>query len=357
MFITQIKLLQFRNYAKLSLSGMGEGINIFYGKNAQGKTNLLEAVNICSSGKSFRVTADSKTIRFGEEKAYLFVEYVKENRKQTIEVLIEANRKKAIKINGIPATQVKQLLGNLYTVIFSPEDMKMAKEAPGLRRAFLDGEISKIRPTYIDALKKYTEIIAQKNAALRRGGRDVRQVLEAYNTQLEGYMGIILKNRIAYVKKLNEYVARTYYDISGKEEKIDVVYKATIPEDAIAKTLQRLVPREIEEKSCTLGPHRDDLDFYVGGREARLYASQGQLRSLILAVKVACLNILEDSTGHRPILLLDDVFSELDDQRKKNLMKTLSGMQVFITTAEPLKAHKKGDICYFEVAAGSVNKT
>jgi len=357
MFITQIKLLHFRNYNNLSLGGIGKGINIFYGKNAQGKTNLLEAVNICSSGRSFRVSADSKTIQFGEEKAYLFVEYEKENRKQTIEVLIEKDRKKAIKINGIPATQVRQLLGNLYTVIFSPEDIKMAKEAPGLRRAFLDGEISKIRPTYIDALKKYTEIIAQKNAALRRGKKDVQRIVEAYNAQLEGYMGIILKNRISYVKKLNEYVEKTYYKISGKEEKINVLYKATIQEDTIAKTLERLIPREIEDKSCTFGPHRDDLEFYVNGKEARLYASQGQLRSLILAVKISCLNLLEDSTGYRPILLLDDVFSELDEQRKKNLMKTLGEMQVFITTAEFEKAHKKANIAYFKVADGNVNKT
>lgn len=357
MRIIKIKLLHFRNYDQLSLDGIGSGINILYGKNAQGKTNLLEAIHICSNGKSFRVPMDSKTVQFDQKKAYLYVEYEKNGRHGTVEVLIEKDKKKSIKINGIPATHVKELMGNLYTVIFSPEDIKMAREAPGLRRAFLDGEISKIRPTYIDALKNYTKIVAQKNAALRKRIKNTKDIIEAYNEQLAGYIAVILKNRLSYVRKLNELVGSAYHQIAGKKEEIEIQYKSTIHVDKIKENLHKNLSKELEEGYCFAGPHRDDIELRVQGKDAKLYASQGQLRTVILAMKVACLKILEQSTDQTPILLLDDVFSELDDERKKNLMNVLSGVQVFITTAEGMGEFEKNNITFFEVKNGKVSKT
>jgi len=335
LYIEKIKLINFRNYEKLDIDGFSKGLNLVYGDNAQGKTNLIEAINMCANGKSFRSGSDSKTILYGSGGAYTFVEYESKGRKQSMEALIEKDRKKSFKKNGVPLKSLKEMLGNLFVVVFSPEDIKTAKESPSLRRAFLDGEISKIRPSYVDALKKYSEIINQKNAVLRkRETNDTQGVLRAYNVQLKEYIKIILKNRLAYVKKLNEYVGITHEMISGGVEEIDIKYSATIKNDDIGEQLEKLIPKEIYDSTCSSGPHRDDIDIRINGRDIKTYASQGQLRTLMLAVKIACLRILGDSTGHTPILLLDDVFSELDDSRKRNLIKGIRGIQTFITTAD-----------------------
>lgn len=355
MRITKLKLIHFRNYEQLNI-GFYPGINVLYGKNAQGKTNILEAIHICGNGKSFRVSSDSKTVMEGKDGAYLYAEY-EDKHERSVEVLISKDRKKSLKIDGIPATNVKELLGNLYVVVFSPEDMKTAKEAPGLRRAFLDGEISKIRPSYVDALKQYTKIVSEKNAALRRrDDKNTKNILEAYNAQLEGYIRIILKNRKSYVKKLNEFVRRTHRAISGGTEEITIGYKETIPEEEIAPALKRLVSKEMMEGSCAAGPHRDDLDILLNGKDIRVFASQGQLRTLMLAIKAACLNILAESTEKTPVLLLDDVFSELDETRKKNLLKHLKGIQVFITTADEAEARLTGGHLFY-VDDGKITET
>ncbi|HBU12231.1 MAG TPA: DNA replication/repair protein RecF [Clostridiales bacterium] len=333
MHITKIKLIRFRNYETLDLQIKDPGLNIIYGKNAQGKTNLLEAVHICANGKSFRVRSDSKTIKEGSDKAYISVEYSKSGRKNTAEVLIGRDRRKSFKQNGIPVQTMKEMLGHLLVVVFSPEDIKTAKESPGLRRAFLDGEISKIRPSYVDALKKYGAIIAQKNAAIRKSrGKDVSEILRAFNVQLKEYIRVILKNRRVYMEKLNEYVQKTHSVISGGKEKIEAAYRQTIREDDIEGQLEALIEREQREFSCVAGPHRDDVEFMINGRAAQEYASQGQLRTMMLSLKIACLHILGDSAGHKPVLLLDDVFSELDADRKASLLKSIAGLQTFITT-------------------------
>ncbi|MDL2236605.1 DNA replication/repair protein RecF [Christensenellaceae bacterium OttesenSCG-928-K19] len=357
MHITKLKLIRFRNYDTLDLEGFLPGLQMVIGKNAQGKTNLLEAIHICANGKSFRVRSDSKTIQEGSDKAYIFVEYEKNGRKNHVEVLIGRDRRKSFKRNGIPVQSMKEMLGHLLVVVFSPEDIKTAKESPSLRRAFVDGEISKIRPSYVDALKKYASIIAQKSAAIRKSkGKDVSDILRAYNEQLEEYIRIILKNRRVYMQKLNEYVDKTHKIISGGKEKIEIFYKNTIKEENISEQLDALIPREIEEFGCFAGPHRDDLEFKLNGRDVKEYASQGQLRTMMLSVKIACLRILEDSAGHTPVLLLDDVFSELDEERKKNLLKSIQDIQTFITTAE---RQETSGAMVIEVVAGSakVKKT
>ncbi len=337
MYIKSIRLTNYRNYEKLNLAGITAGTQFVLGKNAQGKTNLIEAINICANGKSFRVQSDAKTIRHGEACAYICVEYERAGRSHTIEALVEKSRK-SFKVDGLPVKNIKDMLGNLLVVVFSPEDIKTAKESPGLRRAFLDGEISKIRPSYVDALKKYSSIIAQKNALLRRRSPQAADMLAAYNAQLAGYIKIILKNRIAYVARLNEAVAATQAAISGGNEAVEIRYRPGISPDDIPGQLERLIPREIEDMSVQTGPHRDDLEMRLNGVDIKGFASQGQLRTLMLAIKLACLNILEESSGHRPILLLDDVLSELDDARAQNLLKELHGIQCFITAAQPVEA-------------------
>jgi DNA replication and repair protein RecF len=318
----------------LNLEEIPDGMNIIFGKNAQGKTNLIEAISICAGGKSFRAGADSGTIMTGRKNAYIYVGYVLSGRNRSVEALIEKGSK-SFKKDGIPQKSIKDMLGSLHSVVFSPEDMRTAKESPSLRRAFLDSEISKIRPSYVDALKKYTEIVSEKNTALKKSLKiNVTDLIEAYNEQLARYIKIILKNRLAYIAKLNEYVIRTHEDISGGAEQIELKYGATIGDEDIEGQLQKLVKRETHELQVACGPHRDDMKILIDGQDARAYASQGQLRTIMLAVKIACLKILADSTCHTPIMLLDDVFSELDGTRKDHLVKALRGFQAFITTAD-----------------------
>lgn len=355
MDIKRLKLIHFRNYRQLNIS-FYPGINVLFGRNAQGKTNVLEAIHICGSGKSFRVSSDSKTVMEGKEGAYLFAEY-EDGAERSVEVVLQRDRKKSLKIDGIPAKNMRELFGNLYVVVFSPEDMKMAKEAPALRRGFLDGEISKIRPSYVDALKKYAKVVAQKNAALRRqDGKDISGVLDALDTQLAEYMRVILKNRHAYTEKLNDFVRETHRAISGGSEEVSISYQATIPEGEIVQALERNRRRELLEGACVAGPHRDDLAIRLNGKDIRVFASQGQLRTLMLAVKTACLNILYESTGKKPVLLLDDVFSELDRVRKRNLLQTLKGFQTFITTADDADARLLARTHLFHVNEGTVRE-
>ncbi len=175
--------------------------------------------------------------------------------------------------------------------------------------------------------------IAQKNAAIRKSrGKDVSEILRAFNVQLKEYIRVILKNRRVYMEKLNEYVQKTHSVISGGKEKIEAAYRQTIREDDIEGQLEALIEREQREFSCVAGPHRDDVEFMINGRAAQEYASQGQLRTMMLSLKIACLHILGDSAGHKPVLLLDDVFSELDADRKASLLKSIAGLQTFITT-------------------------
>jgi len=354
LHLDKLKLVHFRNYELLELERISENVNVIFGKNAQGKTNLIEAVSICAGGKSFRAGVDAKAIMDGCKSAYIYAGYVFSGRPHFIEALIEKGSK-SFKKDGIPQKSIKDMLGNLYSVVFSPEDMRTAKESPALRRAFLDGEISKIRPSYVDALRKYTEIIAEKNSVLKKSaGKGVSELLDVYNEQLARYIRIILRNRQSYLKKLNEYVKETHGEISGGCEQISLKYGGTIDKDDIEGQLKRLMPRERHDMQVTLGPHRDDLRIFIDGQEARSYASQGQLRTVMLAIKIACLKILADATGHTPIMLLDDVFSELDAVRRNNLVKSLTGFQSFITTADKSDAKRIENALVLNVSAGKV---
>jgi DNA replication and repair protein RecF len=355
MNIERIRLLNFRNYEILDLRGLSSGVNILYGKNAQGKTNLLEAIHICANGKTFRGGKDAKAVRFFCKRGYAQTEYRKRGRMHTIEALIYSDGKKSFKKDGKSARSIRETIGELLVVVFSPEDIRMAKEAPVLRRAFLDGEISKIRPFYLDALKQYRKIIFEKNAALKkRAIGDVEGLMRAYNEQLEQYIRIILKNRRMYLEKLNKHIDILHKTISSEEKKIEIQYKGSMQEEKIAEQLERMVEREIDECGCFAGPHRDDIEIRIDNKDVKQYASQGQLRTLMLTIKIACLKILEDSTGETPILLLDDVFSELDESRKQNLLCGFDGIQVFLTTANEQDAVAVMDAAKYWVSAGKI---
>lgn len=334
MYIDGVKFLNFRNYNSLELNGFSPGINLIYGKNAQGKTNLIEGIYMCGQGMSFRTAKDSRAILDGSEKAYVKTSYLVKDKLNTMELLLERQKPKGYKKNGVPLKNTKQMLGNLLTVVFSPEDIRTVKEAPHMRRSLLDSEISKIRPSYVEALKNYYKIIANKKALIKNPNTHTRDLIKAYNSKLKDYISIIVKNRTSYTNKLNEFMSNTYAQLSGGKERVRIIYHPTVPMADTEEYLNSLIEREIAEGAIIRGPHRDALDILLDEKDAKDFASQGQLRTVMLSLKIACLKILEENSYSRPILLLDDVFSELDEARRHNLTQAISGIQTFITSCE-----------------------
>lgn len=339
MQINRIRLVNFRNYEYLDLGGFGPGLNVIYGPNAQGKTNLLEAMYMSANGKSFRFSQERTFIRDGQDRAFVRTFYQDEEHDRVLEMMIGTNKRKSFKKDHQPVKTLREIIGNLLLVSFSPEDIRTAQEGPQLRRSMLDSEISKIRPSYVDALKKYGRIVQEKNKVLKRPdepGADT--LLKVYNEQALPYIQVILKNRRKYIENLNKYVSEVQKEISSGQEEVRLQYRAGLSEEHAAEELEAAVARDKAAFCSVAGPHRDDILITLNGRDVKQYASQGQIRSAMLSIKVACVRALHDVTDKTPILLLDDVFSELDSKRKRNLLGALSGMQVFLTTAEPAEA-------------------
>lgn len=336
MEITRIKLHNFRNYEHLDLRGFSGGINVIAGENAQGKTNLIEAIAVAANGKSFRPGAEYSLVRAGAENAYIRIEYRDGRRRGTLEAVIRPDAKKSYKKDSTAVRTIKEIIGSLPAVSFSPDDIRIVREGPGLRRNLLDSEISKIRPTYVDALRKYARILAEKNKVLKSpDAPHAAELVNTYNAEAAPCIRVILRNRLRYIEKLNTYVAKAHREIAGTEEEITIRYHATLAGEDIEAELGALHSRERQAYASVAGPQRDDVIFEINGRPVKSYASQGQQRTLMLAVKIACLRILRDVTGRMPVFLLDDVLSELDADRRRNLLGCLGDLQVFITSADP----------------------
>ena len=352
MYIKSIRLKNFRNYNDILIEGFSKGINVISGKNAQGKTNILEAFCLCSGGKSFRVSKDSLMIKDGEQNAYIKIIYEEKGVERATEILLSRDKKKSVKISGCIVKKINELYGKLCVAVFSPEDLKIIREAPAQRRKFLDMEISRIRPSYIDALKNYNKIMTEKSAALKRSCGE--QMIDTYNENMEKYISIIRKNRIIYINKLNEYVAKAMKSM-GEQEKIEFEYVPSIKNENILQCLSDVKQREIKERQCVIGTQRDEILIKINGKEAKFFASQGQTRSIILAMKIAAVHINYEWTGKISVLMLDDVFSELDEKRKKWVIKNVKNIQTFITTANDADTQNLGD-AKFLVENGSVKK-
>ncbi|MBD5561021.1 MAG: DNA replication/repair protein RecF [Clostridia bacterium] len=354
MEITRIRLYNFRNYARLDLSGFSSRVNVVYGENAQGKTNLIEAAAVAANGKSFRPGAETSLVRGGAESAYVRVEYREGGRRGSIEAAILPDGRKSYKKNGSAVRTIKEIIGTLLTVSFSPDDIRTVREGPGLRRNLLDSEISKIRPTYVDALRKYARLLAEKNKVLKKpDAPHAEELIATYNAEAAPCIRIILRNRLKYIAKLNAYVEQVHKEISGSDERIEIAYHSTLPGEDIEAELRALSHRERLAYASVAGPQRDDVIFTINGRPVKSYASQGQQRTLMLAVKIACLRILRDVSGKMPVFLLDDVLSELDEERRRNLLGSLQDLQVFITTADPRDSALIGAGSRIEVKAGA----
>lgn len=329
MQITKLSLQNFRNHRATTLT-LTPGINLLVGANAQGKTNLLEAIYLACVGRGWRTVRDAEMIEFGQERALVHVTAAK--RYGTVEIAIQINQgtKKSIAINQVPIAKVAELLGQINCVFFSPDELKLVKEAPADRRRFLNIDLSQLDKSYFYALGRYNKILAERNAYLKNN--PAPRELSIWDDQLVQVGQLLIAKRQAFVAKLTPYVERQHAALTGNQERIQITYE-TSPD--LARDLAAARERDLRLRTTTVGPHRDDLAILINGQDVRTYGSQGQQRTVALSIKLGELALFTDLTGEAPILLLDDVFSELDSSRQERLLTAIQNVQTIITTTEP----------------------
>lgn len=332
MNIRSIELKNFRNYENLEIS-FDEGTNILFGDNAQGKTNILEAAYMSGTTKSHKGSRDKEMIRFGEEEAHLKTVVVRGGREYQIDMHLKKNRAKGIAIDKIPIKKASELFGILNIVFFSPEDLNIIKNGPAERRRFLDSELCQLDRIYLADLTNYNKILAQRNKLLKdmiyRPG--LSDTLPVWDMQLIETGKKIIRRRKQFVDELREIVSDIHYRISGGKEELFLKYDPNIDDIFFEDELSRA--KEKDKKLCqtSVGPHRDDLLFSIGDVDIRKYGSQGQQRTSALSLKLSEIELVRKSISDTPVLLLDDVLSELDSSRQNYLLNNISDTQTIIT--------------------------
>lgn len=332
MNIRSIELKNFRNYENLEIS-FDEGTNILFGDNAQGKTNILEAAYMSGTTKSHKGSRDREMIRFGEEEAHLKTVVVRGGREYQIDMHLKKNRAKGIAIDKIPIKKASELFGILNIVFFSPEDLNIIKNGPAERRRFLDSELCQLDRIYLADLTNYNKILAQRNKLLKDMiyRPSLSDTLLVWDMQLIETGKKIIRRRKQFVDELREIVSDIHYRISGGKEELFLKYEPNIDDIFFEDELSRA--KEKDKKLCqtSVGPHRDDLLFSIGDVDIRKYGSQGQQRTSALSLKLSEIELVRKSISDTPVLLLDDVLSELDSSRQNYLLNNISDTQTIIT--------------------------
>ena len=361
MYCNGIALTDFRNIASAAVQ-FEKGVNVLYGNNAQGKTNLLEAIYFAAIGKSFRGQHSPEVIRFGAEYASLSMDFTAGGREQNISMrLFPNNRARAVEKNKVRVTRISELLGSFRAVLFCPEHLSLIKGGPGERRQFLDIAVSASEHVYLSTLQRYTHILKQRNALIKKAKEEpelFRSTVDVWSAQLAREGAYIARSRERYVKRAERYVKECFASMTGEREVPTVLYhgpnKSGNDYSDVERTEKELYgllcnnhEREIGA-GCTLwGIHKDDIEVELNGHSARLFASQGQQRSLALALKLAEGEICREDCGEYPVFLFDDVLSELDSRRRAYLLEKIEGKQVIMTGCEQLQQFS-GKLFYVE---------
>lgn len=330
MHIRQIRLENFRNYEKLLLEPC-QGVNVLMGDNAQGKTNALEAVYLTCAGRSHRTRQDRELIRWGSDFASVGVNAMRRDGSHQVDIIIPSAGKRVIKIAGQKAARSGELMGHITGVIFSPEDLGLIKDGPAERRRFMDIAISQLRPAYYYALQRYSRALRQRGEMLRT---QFYAALDEFDEELARSGGEIMRHRSWYISRLNEVARDVHGHISMSREKLSVEYRPGGGEDMLER-LRAARETDMRRMTTSVGVHRDDVALLIDGHEARLYGSQGQQRTAALSLRLSELTVMRDEAGEWPVLMLDDVMSELDPARRRQLVKYLGGVQVLITCTDP----------------------
>ena len=332
MIIKSIELQNFRNYEDLNIS-FDEGTNIFYGDNAQGKTNILEAAYLSGTTKSHKCSKDKEMIRFGEQESHIRTVVVKKEKEYQIDMHLKHNRSKGIAINKVPIKKASELFGILNMVFFSPEDLNIIKNGPAERRRFLDSELCQLDKIYLSDLTTYNKILNQRNKLLKDMvyRPDLKDTLPVWDMQLVETGRKIIRRRKQFVDELNEIVHDIHYRISGEKEDLLLQYEPSIEDIFFEDELSRVKERDMRQCMTSVGPHRDDLLFSIGEVDIRKFGSQGQQRTSALSLKLSEIELVKRSIHDTPVLLLDDVLSELDSNRQNYLLNSIHDTQTLIT--------------------------
>ena len=355
MWINKIKISNFRNYDNEEIN-LEKNINIFYGENAQGKTNIIETIFLCSMGKSFRSKKDKEMINFNKENSLVEIEFEKSDRKGNIK--IELSDKKIVYINGIKIKKLSELLGNINVVIFTPDDINILKGGPQNRRRFLDIMISQLKPNYMHNLNLYLKTLEQRNNYLRQIKKENKseELLDIWDEKIAQYAEIISRYRNEFIEKIKEKIKDIHKEITNNKEEIEIQYITDcIDKDEYLNILNNRRKLDIIKGFTTKGIHRDDFMIYINNKRLDLYGSQGQNRTTILSLKLSELNIIYDEIGEYPILLLDDFMSELDNKRRTHFLEKIKNTQVIITCTDKIDIENK-NILIYNVKEGKVYK-
>ena len=342
MIVNSIELKNFRNHEHTKLN-FCDKFNIIFGDNGQGKTNILEALYFCASGRSHRTSRDAELIKFGQDGFHICTCFNNSGLDRAIEIKFFSNQKKQIRINEIPIKKMGSLMGNLYAIIFSPEDLLIIKQGPGERRRFVDITLSQIKPSYFFELQNLSKILKQRNSLLKNLSQynNLKDTVSVWDYKLAQCAATIIIERKLFADKLSDLAAKQHKFLSDDLELISFNYDSSFDFgqiyernhiiDIYLNYLEKCLQRDIATGYTNYGPHRDDYDILINNKSIKQFGSQGQQRSAVLSLKIAEIELIHKETGEMPILLLDDVMSELDDSRQKYLLNSIKGVQTFIT--------------------------
>lgn len=370
MNITSLTLKNYRNYEEATLS-FSPKLNILIGENAQGKTNLLESIYVLALARSHRTNNEKEWIYWQSDFASIHGEIEKKNSHLELEMII-SNKGKKTKINGLEQRKLSDYIGSLNVVLFAPEDLNLVKGSPQNRRKFIDMELGQVNPHYLYQLGQYQHVLKQRNHLLKQTafGKEPDFIfLEVLNEQLAQAGSHVLYTRLQFVQKLEKWAQVTHSAITHQKEQLSLVYQPTIAitsqdsqekiKEIFLESLQKNQKRELVQKTTTVGPHRDDLSFFINEQNVQTYGSQGQQRTTALSLKLAEIDLIQAEIGEYPILLLDDVLSELDNERQVHLMQTVENkVQTFLTTTTlaHIDSNMRNTPTIFNVSHGTIER-
>lgn len=364
MQVKSIRLKNFRNYEQ-ALIEPDAGVTVFTGPNAQGKTNIIEALHLCCLGRSHRTPRDEELIRWGCEEAFVKTQTLQQDGTHEVSILLSRRqkKKKSVRIGAHPAERIGELLGHVCGVLFSPEDLMIVKSGPAERRRFIDMQLSQLRPAYFYALQRAQRALNQRNALLKEIARQpaLRSTLDMWDEQLAACGAQIAQNRQEAIEALSLCAHQAHASLTEGREDLSVRYvsvaaQAADPKQTLLERMHAARQEDLRRMTTTVGVHRDDLEITIDGKPARLFASQGQQRSAVLSLKLAQLELARRERGEAPVLMLDDVMSELDPARRRQLIERIDRVQTFVTCTDlaDLAGAKKGAV--YHVSGGTLTR-
>jgi len=332
MIIKTLELSNFRNYEQLNVS-LSPNVSILYGENAQGKTNILEAIYLASTTKSQKGSRDKDMIKLGESEAHIMMVIENNGVDRVIDMHLRSNKPKGVAIDKIPIKKASELYGMMNIISFSPDDLSIVKAGPAERRHFCDMELCQLDKLYMHNLSGYLRSLDQRNNLLKQVSMnpELKETLNIWDEQLVSFGNYIIESRDKFIKELSEIASKIHKKLTNDKENLEIKYIPSSSSESFKNELSESRERDIYLKMTNVGPHRDDMEFIINGEDGKKFGSQGQQRTICLTLKLAEIELVKAKTGANPVLLLDDVLSELDENRQTKLLDSINGIQTIIT--------------------------